>query len=370
MNGLHGIIFANEERAGLQELVGPRCSASIPFAGRFRAVDFALSNMVNAGITDVGVVTHGQYQSLLDHVGTGKAWDLSRKRGGLAFLPPFNSDGSRGIMPYRGNVEALIGIRSYIERIRQDHVVLTDGDLVANLPLNEVFEEHLKTNADITVVVGNDSFAIDDGTYFEMDKDQRITEVLVHLHTPRGYRGLDTFILSKKLLLDIIDDCAGKDQYSWRRSVLQARKDSLNIHAYIWNGYAAQIRSVREYYERSMQLLNPAIRADLFNKSRPIIAAAIDKPSAYIGPEGNVVNSTVADGCRIEGTVENSILFSGVVVEKGAVVRSCVLFRDSIVRKDAEISYIIGDKNVEILERRRLMGYSTHPVVVAKNSKV
>lgn len=370
MNGLHGIIFANEDRAGLKELVGPRCSASIPFGGRYRVVDFPLSNMVNAGITDVGMVTHGQYQSLLDHVGTGKAWDLSRKRGGLAFLPPFNTDSSKNIMPYRGNVEALAGVRSYLDTIRHEYVVLTDGDLVANLPINEIFEEHLKTGADITIVVGNDSFEIDDGTYFELDQDNRVREVLVHLRNPRGHRGLDTFIISTELLKNLVDDCTGKGQYSWRRAVLQAHKDDLKLHAYIFNGFAAQIRSVKEYYDRSMQLLDPAVRADLFTPARPIMAKSADKPSAYIGPEGKMINSLIADGCHIEGTVENSILFSGVTVEAGAKVDGCIIFRDAIIRKNAEVSYVIGDKNVEILERRRLMGYSTHPLILAKNSRV
>ena len=370
MNGLHGIIFANEDRAGLKELVGPRCSASIPFGGRYRAVDFPLSNMINAGITDVGMVTHGQYQSLLDHVGTGKAWDLSRKRGGLAFLPPFNADGNRNIMPYRGNVEALAGVRSYLDTIRQDYVVLMDGDLVVNLPLSEIFEEHQKSGADITVVMGNDSFLIDDGTYFELDENNRVREVLVHLQNPRGYRGLDTFIISTELLKEVVDDATSKGQYSWRRSVLQARKDDLNIHAYIWNGYAAQIRSVKEYYERSMQLLDPAVRADLFTPKRPILAKAIDKPSAYIGPNGRMVNSLIADGCRIDGTVVNSILFAGVTVEEGAVVENSILFRDATVRKGAKLNYIIGDKNVEIGEKRHLMGYATNLYVLAKNSKV
>ncbi|MBQ7681313.1 MAG: glucose-1-phosphate adenylyltransferase subunit GlgD [Oscillibacter sp.] len=370
MNGLHGIIFANEERAGLKELVGPRCSASIPFGGRYRAVDFALSNMVNAGITDVGVVTHGQYQSLLDHLGTGKAWDLSRKRGGLRFLPPFNYDSSRALMPYRGNVEALAGIRSYLDTIRQDYVVLSDGDLVANLPINDIFAQHLETKADITVVMGADCFEIDDGTYFELDENNRVKEVLVHLAHPRGHRGLDTFIISTELLKQVVDDCTSRNEYSWRRSVLQARKDQLKIQAYIWNGYAAQIRSVQEYYDRSMQLLDPGIRADLFTPARPIIGKAVDKSSAYVAPSGHIANSLMNDGCLIAGTVENSILFSGVVVEEGAVVRGCILFRDAVVRKGAVVECIIGDKNVEIQENHRLMGYPTHPIVVEKNRSV
>ena len=248
--------------------------------------------------------------------------------------------------------------------------MLTDGDLVANLPITEIFEEHLKSKADITVVCGNDSFATDDGTYFEMDKSGKVTDVLVKLRNPRGFRGLDTFIISTELLKKLVDDCAGKDQYSWRRSVLQAHKDDLFIRAYIWNGYAAQIRSVQEYYERSMDTLKPQVRADLYTPKRPVIAKPVDRSSAYIGPEGDMTNSLIADGCRIEGTVQDSILFSGVTVEAGAVVKGCILFRDATVKADADISYIIGDKNVTIQERRHLAGYSTHPIVIEKNTVV
>ena len=230
MNGLHGIIFSYERRGELRELGEIRSSASIPFGGRYRAVDFPLSNLVDAGATNVGIVLHGHYQSLLDHLGTGKDWDLSRKRGGLRMLPPFNSRQSWGIMPFRGKMEALAGIRSYLDTIRQDYVALMDGDLVANLPLRDILDSHVKTGADITVVCGNDSFATSDGTYFEV-RDGRITEVLFNLHQPRGYRGLEVYILSTKLLLELVDECAGKDKYNWRRDVLQARKDTLNLRA-------------------------------------------------------------------------------------------------------------------------------------------
>ena len=262
MNGLHGIIFSYEKRNDLKELGEIRTSSSMPFGGRYRAVDFSLSTLVNAGVTDVGVVLHGQYQSLLDHIGTGKDWDLSRKRGGLHILPPFNYQKTWGLMPFRGKVEALAGVRSYLDTIRQDYVVLMDGELVANLPLTDIFETHQKSGADITVVCGNDSFYTDNGTYYELDKDNKVTEVLFNLHTPRGRRGLDVFILSTELLKKLVDDCTAKDQYSWRRDVLQANKDALKINGYIWTGFAAQIRSVQEYYDRSMQLLDPAIRKD------------------------------------------------------------------------------------------------------------
>ena len=369
MNGLHGIIFSYEKRNDLRELGEIRSAASIPFGGRYRVVDFALSNLVNAGVTDVGVVLNGRYQSMLDHLGTGKVWDLSRKRGGLRVLPPFNYQKDWGVMPFRGKIEALAGVRTYLDTIRQDYVALMDGDLVVNLPLADIFEEHVKSGADVTVVCGNDSFATEDGTYFEKNSEGRITEVLYNLHTPRGYRGLEVYILSTQLLKDLVDECAAKDQFSWRKE-LQTRKDSLYLRSYIWSGFAAQIRSVQEYYDRSMQLLNPAIRAELFCPERPIRAKGADKSSTYLGPEGKCVNSLVAEGCRIEGTVENSILFPGVVVEAGAVVRNCVLFKETVVRRDAQLSYIIADKDVEVLSNRTLMGHATYPIVLAKGSKV
>ena len=320
MNGMHGIIFSYEMRNDLRELGEIRSASSIPFGGRYRAVDFALSNLVNAGVTDVGVVLHGRYQSLLDHLGTGKDWDLSRKRGGLKILPPFAYKQSWGeAAAFRGKMEALAGVRSYLAEIRRDYVVLMDGDLVVNLPISDIYEQHIKSGADITVVCGNDSFETENGTYFEMDHSTgRITDVLYNLHRPRGYRGLEVYILSTELLLSLVDECASRDQYSLRRDVLQARKDSLKLQGYIWSGFAAQIRSVQEYYDRSMQLLDPAIRADLFCAERPIRAKATDKSSAYIGPDGYCENSLIGDGCNIEGTVENSILFPGVVVEAGA----------------------------------------------------
>ena len=369
MNGLHGIIFSYESRNDLKELVDVRSAASVPFGGRYRMVDFALSNLVNAGVTDVGVVLHGRYQSMIDHLGSGKVWDLSRKRGGLRILPPF-SYAEQSHKEYRGNMEALAGVRSYLEEIRQDYVVLMEGDLVVNLPLAEIQAEHVKSGADITVVCGNDSFATADGSYFEVDQDGRVTEVLYNMNTPRGYRGLEVYILSTKLLKEIVDECYAKDQYSWRRDVLRAKKDTLKLNSYIWGGFAAQVRSVQEYYDRSMQLLDPKIRKELFTPARPIMAKGADKSSTYVGPDGRCVNSMVAEGCRIEGVVENSILFPGVVVEKGAVVRNCVLFKESAVGKNAQLSYIIADKNVVVQENRTLMGHATYPIVVAKGSVV
>ncbi|MEG0779128.1 MAG: glucose-1-phosphate adenylyltransferase subunit GlgD [Oscillospiraceae bacterium] len=370
MNGLHGIILSYERRTDLRELIAYRAPSSVPFGGRYRAIDFALSNLVNAGVTDVGVVLHGRYQSLLDHLGTGKNWDLSRKRGGLKILPPFAYTQKWGDTEFRGKMEVLAGVRSYLEEIRQDYVILMDGDLVTNLPVGEVLAQHIASGADITAVCGDDCFSVSDGTYFEVAEDGRITDTLYRLHTPRGYRALEVYVLSKELLLSLVDDCDSHDQYSFRHDVLQARADRLHIRSFIWGGYAAQIRSVQGYYDRSMQLLDPVIRADLFCPQRPIRAKSSDEASSYIDPQGECVNTLVGDGCCIEGSVKNSILFAGVTVERGAEVRDCVLFKGTTVHANAVLHHVITDKSVEILPDRTLMGHADYPLVVAKGSRI
>ncbi|MBQ8933280.1 MAG: glucose-1-phosphate adenylyltransferase subunit GlgD [Lachnospiraceae bacterium] len=370
MSGIHGIIFAYQKRANLQELVSLRASASVPFGGRYRAIDFGISNLVNAGASDVGVIVHERYQSLLDHIGTGKDFDLSKKRGGMRILPPFAAEGSLGSDIYRGKMEALGSVRSYIADSRADHMVLMDGDLVTNLPLRDIYEKHLESGADITVVCGDDSFYVDRGTYYSTDENGRVTDILFNVHTPKGRRGLEVFVISKKLLLDLIDDCVSHDKYSLRKDVLQARKDELVIKTYVWNGFAAQVRSVKEYFDRSMQLLLPSIQKDLFCAERPIRAKSADKSSAFISPGGSVHNSIIADGCSIYGTVENSILFPGVTVEKGSIIRNCVLFKETFVGQRSEVAFVIADKRVQFAPGSTIIGSVSYPIVIAKESKI
>ena len=370
MKGLHGIIFCYRQRAELRELVAERSSSSIPFASRYRAIDFALSNLINAGCSDVGVLLHGRYQSLLDHLGSGKDWDLSRKHGGLRLLPPFGYEGPGGMQPFRGKMEALANVRSYIDAIRQDYVALMDGDMVVNLPLQEILDQHIDSGADITVVCGNDSFATPDGSYFDVDADGKVTEVYYNLRHPRGYRGLEIYLLSTELLKRLTEEAAARDLVSFRRDVLRPQLGALNIRAFIWNGFAAQIHSVEEYYAHSMQLLTPEVRRELFPADRPVRAKPADKSSTYIGDEGRVLNSMIADGCHIEGTVEDSILFAGVNVGPGAVVRGCILFKEASVGANARLTDVIADKNTSIGEGVILRGAVKHPYVLPKGETI
>jgi len=370
MKGMHGIIFSYEKPTGLRELIEHRVHGSVPFAGDYRVVDFMLSNMVNAGITDVGVIMHGKCQSMLDHLGTGKSWDLSRKNGGLTLLPAFAyAEQRESAGQFRGKMEALGCVKDYLAHIRQDYVVLSDSDLVINIPLQDVLRDHLSTGADVTAVctaqLGDSS-----DTYFKLDEQGRIIDTVRDIHTPEGYRCLNIFILSKELLLRLVEDCMAHNEYSFRGGVLQKRGRELHIHGWVWNGYAARIDTIQAYYARSMELLQPELRGQLFCPERPIFGKENDAPSSYVDPTGECVNTLMADGCDIQGTVKNCILFRDVQVEPGADVEGCILFKGTVVKKGAILRNVITDKYVTIRENGTLMGHETYPLVIARGAEV
>ena len=367
---MHGIIFSYGKPTGLGDLIAHRIPGSMPFGGNYRVVDFMLSSMVNAGIHDVGVIMHGKCQSMLDHLGNGRSWDLSRNRGGLTLLPAFayaESHTSAG--RFRGKVEALGCVLEYLREIRQEYVVLADSDLVVNLPLEQVLQEHIASGADLTEVCTAEPGDPSD-TYLEMDEQGRIVDVAYDVHTPAGYRCLNVCILRRELLVQLVEECMAHNRYSFRHHILQDQKDRLHLHAYVWQGYAARIDTVQTYYRRSMELLYPAQRRLLFDPRRPILAKENDAPPAYLDPAGVCENSLIADGCDIQGSVKNCILFRNVRIEKGASVENCILFKDTVVKSGAVLRSVITDKCVTVSDNVTLMGHEHYPIVIAKGSTV
>lgn len=372
MNNLHGMIFAYRSDSVLRELTSHRNTCSVPFGGRYRVIDFALSNMVNAGVSDVGLIVQSSYQSLLDHVGSGKDWDLSRKHGGLRILPPFSyADRRSPEGGYRGRMDALAGVATYLERIRQDYVVLAGGDLAVNLPLGEIFQQHLSSGADITAVCSTQNHGIPTScVYLSTNEENRVVDVSLHPVAPMGYESLEVYILSKNLLLSLVEHCASHNIPSFGYGVLLSMVNTLKIVPYLYDGFAPRLQSVPAYFEASMALLKPDIRANLFDPDRPIKTKDRSDPSTYYAPSARSGNCLVADGCIIEGEVENSILFRGVRVEKGARISNCILMQGTTIRAGAVASYVIADKNVTVGAGRMLMGSETYPLAIAKNSVV
>ena len=367
-NDVMGILFAYVHEERVRELTRERVMASIPFAGRYRLVDFPLSNMVNAGINKVGVITEQNYQSLMDHLGSGKAWDLSRKRDGLYLLPPFGAETART----EGKISSLSSIMVFLNASHEDYVLLSDCDTAINIDYREVFQAHDESGADVTVVyVHGQSPNTDRNVLYSFDEKGRVTEMLVKRggDTDCNY-GMGLYFMRRKKLIELVQDCMNRNLHDFDRDLLMRNLGSLKVYGYEFKGVHFTVDSLSSYFNGNLALTDPQVISGLFNPSHPIYTKVRDDFPARYGLGCEVVNSLVADGCLVEGEVENCILFRGVHIGKGAKVRNCVIMQDTVVGENTQLNYVVADKEVTFEDNRTMMGYQTYPVYVAKGSRV
>ncbi len=371
MNDMHGLIFAYAT-GNLKEFTEHRAISSLPFGCRYRLIDFMLSNMVNADITDVGVLMRDNYQSLLDHLGSGKDFDLARKRGGLRLLPPFGyADRMGQSQVFSGNMAALANVSKYLSRIRQEYVVMAEGALVANLPLEDALRQHIDSGADITLFCKPPhQCAVEYTSYLTLDGQGRIVDIARGRASEDALEMLSVCILSKSKLEMLVSYCAAHNLNDFVRDVLQSMFSTLKIYGYVFDGYAVQISTVNAYFKHNMDLLRSDVRASLFLKDRPIKTKVRDEASTYYGPDAKVTNALVADGCFIEGEVENSVIFRGVRIHPGVKVQNSILMQDTKVFPGAILGYAIADKEVLVGQGRMLMGQETYPIAISKGTVV
>lgn len=365
-----GVIFSNIHDKDIAELTANRTLASVPFGGRYRLIDFVLSNMVNSGITKVGVITKTNYQSLMDHVGSGKHWDLSRKNGGLMVLPPYGAGTDQ--TPYHSRFQAIRNIVTFLRRSDEEYVVMSDCDNVCNINFAEIVQFHIDNHADMTVVVHKknlDKATPKMRTLLEYGADKRVTKVL-NTHKATGNRNVYTnmMVCNRKFLLHLIDESEETGYSSFSRDVLVRGIKEYRIFAYEQTGYFASIDSMADYYRHSLELLDKTTRDLLFAASGASIYTKVrDSAPCRLCSTSAVSNSMIADGCVIEGEVSGSILFRGVKVAKGAVIRNSIIFQDTTVGEGSQLNCVIADKQAVILDHRLLSGHETHPYFIAKN---
>lgn len=371
-----GIIFSNIHDENIPELTKKRTTASVPFGCRYRFIDFALSNMVNSEITNVGVITHYNYKSLMDHIGTGKDWDLARRSGGVRILPPFITIGAGVQKLYVTRLEALKGVASYIQYLSDDYVVLCDCDVICNIDLREIIDYHIKTKSHMTLAVKRAYVVRDsavDTEIIESDEDGRITDLLSAPLYESGYKdiNMNICVFTRSYLLKILSDAVVYNYKSFTYDILRKNLEKDRYRIFRYEGFFAKISSVKDYYKYSMDLLDSNIRSELFKvKNRPIYTKVRNSAPTQYAACSKVTNSLIADGCIIEGTVENSILFRGVKVNKNAVVRNSILMQDTLCGDRVELNCVITDKNVVIRDGRVLSGHETLPFVIEKNEIV
>ncbi len=364
-----GLIFANAKDNMLKKLTTNRSMASVPFGARYRIIDFALSNLVNAGVTSVGIITKENYRSLMDHVGNGIAWDLDRKNGGLYLLPPYIS---RDIKKYTDTVDALYGAMDYLTRCGSEYIALCDSYVLANIDISAAVKSHIANDADITVVYSRASLpeTAAKKLIVTMDAGSRITKMSqaeVQCDTPYS---IGVSIIKRELLIKIVNEAYDAEIKNYEKDVIPKSLTRLKVCGFEHKGYVAALDNTDTYYQASMALLNREVRQELFNKERPILTKTRDDMPTKYGINSEVKNSLIADGCVIEGVVKNSILSRGVKVSKGAVVENCILMQDTDVKSGAVLDNVIADKQSVISEKVVLKGTPEHHCFVRKSQVV
>lgn len=360
-----GIIYSNAYDSLLSELTSVRTMGSVPFAGRYRLIDFVLSSMVNSGIGKVGVSTKANYQSLMDHLGSGKPWDLSRKRNGITFLPPFGGE------KYENRINALEAMLPYISKSTNEYVLMADCNIVCNLDYNEIIDGHIKSGADITIAYKRGiAPKLSHVMTFEIGEESKISSVKIgESGTTACDYSLNIIVMSRVLLERLLRSAEVMGAKNFERDIIAANIDTLNIRGHKIDTYAKVIDSLQSYYDISMELLSGEYR-DLFNPENPVYTKVRDDMPAIYGICSKATNSLVADGCTIKGTVENSILFRGVYVAEGAVVKNAIVMQDSYISANAKINCAILDKDVVIKPGREISGAETYPIYIGKGITV
>ena len=373
-----GLIFSNKQDQGFPEMTRRRTTASIPFACRYRLIDFPLSNMVNSDINTVGVVTHYNYQSLMDHIGAGKDWDLARRSGGIKILPPYVTafENHAAGKLYESRLEALMGSVNFINRCGADYIVLSDCDVIMNIDLSAVVEDHIRNDAYITMVAkkvnAKDALFGQNADVLTIDEEGRVTGLSYTAPTKGNYYAhTNLMVVSRADLQNIVSDSIAHRYTSFSNDIIARQIKKKNIRAYVYDGFCASVNSLESYFNVSMKMLEDDVRMDLFaNRDRQIFTKVRNSaPTKYDGT-AKVSNSMIADGCTIEGEVENSIIFRGVHVGRGSVVKNCILLQDTYIGDNVNLNCVVADKNVIIKEGRTLSGHETMPFFIDKGATV
>lgn len=370
-NCVMGIIFPNVHDDLLYEMTAQRSMGSVPFGGRYRLIDFSLSNLVNAGISRVGVIVKSNYQSLMDHLSSGKPWDLDRKKGGLVVLPPYGNSEAR---VYTGHIDALQGAMNFLKSSTEQYVVMCDANVVSNFDMEAMINSHIETGADVTIAYKRGKLPKNhrDIMSFQFDENSRVTEILLSNKIEKDCDfSLDITIIERNMLIHLIEEASDRNQTNMVRDIFQPNVKNLKIYGWEVKDFAAVMDSTESYVNTTEVLLKDSnARSQLFTQQRPVLTKTRDDMPTKYGLSCDVSDSIIADGCIIEGTVKSSVLFRGVRVAEGAVVENCIVMQDSVIGKNAHIKHVTTDKNVIINEGTSMSGAPSYPVFIKKGTNV
>ena len=373
-NNTLGFIFSENPEVNLGELTTFRSLAAVPVGGRYRIIDFVLSNMVNSGIIKVGIATAYKNQSLADHLGSGKDWDMSRKNNGLFILPPPEIGDANDRVA--GGIDYIYRALNYLRRSHQDYVLVSDCNTICNIDYDEVMDFHLEKEADITIIhtkVGELSYdKLKRNILVDVAEDGKVTDIQVYPSTQKlSDAYMHMFLVKKDLLIDLVGDCAAHNKHIISKDIFLANLKNLKIYSYEFTGYRKKIDSITSFYEFNLDLLKKEVRDELFGDASDAIYTKVKDtvPTKY-GTECDIDNSFIADGCTIEGSVENSIIFRGVHIGKGAKIKNSIIMQNSQIMDNCTVENAIFDKEVVLRSDKQIIGQKTYPVVIGKRTIV
>ena len=365
-----GIVFSSD--ADLGDLTDKRTMASIPYGGRYRLVDFALSNLSCAGVRHVGIVARHNFQSLMNHIGDGEEWGLELGEGGMEFLTPFATS---NVHSYRGKLESLYSAMDFLEFGGQEYVIMTDANILCNIDLNKVLASHIASGKDVTVVTKD---GVADGKRLldlaiKLDGKGEVEDMVVDYAAPAGYlASMDIFVTSKLWLMDRVKELIAHNRYHMDRDLVlggwQRGRVSLNVVAF--DGVVMFNDSPDEYFANSLALIDKDVRHDLFGRNHPIYTKVRDRVPTYYGESCEIDGCIVADGCMLGGSAKSSVLFRQVEIAPGAQVEDCVIMNDSVVGEGAQLKNVILDKEVTVTPGAKLFGTAKNPIIVKRGETV
>ena len=366
-----GIIFAND--ASLGALTNERTMASLPFGGRYRQVDFHLSNMAAAGIRHVGIISRHNYQSLMNHVGSGEEWGMELEEGGLEFLTPYAMSATD---IYRGKLDALHSVMNFLNYGPEDeYVVMADSAILSNIDLLDVLENHVASGRDLTVVakegIANGQKQLD--LALKLDAKGEIADMAVDYVADSSYlASMDIFVLTKKYLRHKVREFIARNKFHMDRDLVlgQWQAGKLTVNVYQFKGATLFNDTVEEYFRNSLALIQKDIRHDLFGYNHPVFTKVRDRVPTYYGEDCEIEDCLVADGCILEGEAENCVLFRNVTLAEGAEVEDCVIMNDTVIGEGAQLKYVILDKDVTVRPGAKLFGTPKSPIIIKRGETV
>ena len=366
-----GIINGGDNENNFGGLCRHRPVYMLPFGGRYRLVDFTISNMVNNGIKSVAIYTGKKMRSTMDHIGNGNPWDLNRRFNGLFMFPPI-LENDYGL--YTGDIHQFHSTETFFKHAKEKYIFICNPDILAKVDLSDAFKTFMDTDADFTLIYKKQTDP--DGDFIRKDKmiideEGNLKSMGLNLGTESEFNlFLEMGFVKKDIFLKLVRQSIERGDTNYLRDAMLQNVGEYKMNTYEFKGHVENISNLKNYYDANLNLLKDEIANELFHENGLVYTKSKDEPSTWYGKSSRVQNSIIANGCIIDGNVENSIIFRGVKIGKDAIIKNSIVMQKGIIENDSIIVNSILDKYTTVEAHARIAGSSTMPYVVEKNQVI